>query len=137
MLSSCIGSLLLCAMPIHPRSLSFFLHTRLSAKRRLFASCFHCHLLDDDAWPDILLRPCYPCQSFNIITILLRLFSYREKADSKQKTGNRISLLLRVPLAHFAPRQPVRRGGHDRRHVGGLALDGDLPGPGQRRPSPL
>src|SRR3989442_5860775 len=40
-------------------------------------------------------------------------------------------------LGHTARRQPVRGGGHDRNHVGGLALDGDLPGPRQRRPSPL
>src|SRR6516162_4928832 len=37
----------------------------------------------------------------------------------------------------MARRQPVRGGSHDRTHVGGLALDGNLPGPRQRRPSPL
>src|SRR5262249_28019026 len=40
-------------------------------------------------------------------------------------------------LGHIARRQPVRVGGRDRSYVGGLALDGNLPGPGQRRPAPL
>src|SRR6516165_3730512 len=40
-------------------------------------------------------------------------------------------------LGYTARRQPVRVGGRNRSHVGGLAVDRDLPGPRQRRPSPL
>src|SRR5262245_32092717 len=40
-------------------------------------------------------------------------------------------------LGHTARRQPVRGGGHDLSYIGGLAIDGDLPRPRQRRPSPL
>src|SRR5215470_5474756 len=54
------------------------------------------------------------------------------RAADDEQTG----LGLHEQLGHVALRQPVRVGGRDRRHVGGLAVDGDLPGPRQRRPSP-
>src|SRR5262245_44449024 len=45
---------------------------------------------------------------------------------------------LHEQLGHTARRrEPVRVGGCDRSHVGGLAVDGDLPGPCQCRSSPL
>src|SRR5215471_8371012 len=50
---------------------------------------------------------------------------------------DRTGLNLEEQLGHIALRQPVRRGGHDLDHIGGLAIDGDLPGPGQRRPPSL
>jgi hypothetical protein len=54
------------------------------------------------------------------------------RAAADEQTG----LCLYEQLGCTARRQPVRVGGRDRSHVGGLALDGDLPGPRQRRPSP-
>src|SRR5262249_17016825 len=51
----------------------------------------------------------------------------------KEETG----LGLHEQLGYIARRQPVRVGGRDRSHVGGLALDRDFPGPRQRWPSPL
>ena len=42
---------------------------------------------------------------------------------------DRTGLGLQEQLGHIALPQPVRVGGHDRNHVGGLPLDGDLPGP--------
>src|SRR5262249_20503426 len=50
---------------------------------------------------------------------------------------NRTWLSLQEQLGHIARPQPVRVFSRDRMHIGGLALDGDLPGPRQRRPSPL
>src|SRR5215831_21164116 len=44
---------------------------------------------------------------------------------------------LHEQLGYIACRQPIRVGGHDRTDVGRIAVDGDLPGPRQRRPSPL
>src|ERR1700754_4699615 len=44
---------------------------------------------------------------------------------------------LQEQLGNIALRQPVRVGFHDRSHVGGLALNGNLPGPRQRRPPSL
>src|SRR5689334_10997481 len=38
-------------------------------------------------------------------------------------------------FGNIAGRQPVFIGSHNRHHVGGLALDGYLSGPGQRRPA--
>jgi hypothetical protein len=45
---------------------------------------------------------------------------------------DRTGLGLHEKLGHIARRQPARVIGHDRRHVGGFALDGNLPGPRQR-----
>src|SRR5258706_6798543 len=55
------------------------------------------------------------------------------RAAGEDPTG----LGLHEQLGDTARRQPVRVGGRDRNHVAGLALDGNLPGPRQRRPSPL
>src|SRR5258708_11978448 len=54
------------------------------------------------------------------------------RAAGEARTG----LALHEQLGHTARRQPVHVGGHDRRHVGGLALDGDLPAPRHRPPAP-
>src|SRR6516225_5278218 len=50
---------------------------------------------------------------------------------------DRTWLSLQEQLGHTALPQPVRIGGCDRRHVRGLALDGNLPRPRQRRPPPF
>src|SRR5215510_12772684 len=55
------------------------------------------------------------------------------RAAGDEQTG----LGLHEQLGYTARRQPARVGGRDRSHVGGLAFDGDLPGPRQRRPPPL
>src|SRR5215467_1388525 len=55
------------------------------------------------------------------------------RATSEDPTG----LGLEEELGYIARHQPVRIGCYDLSHVGGVALDGDLPGPRQRRPSPL
>src|SRR5258708_2513803 len=43
-------------------------------------------------------------------------------------------LSLQEQLGHLALPQPVRVLSRDRMHIGGLAVDGNLPGPCQRRP---
>src|SRR4029077_9907221 len=50
---------------------------------------------------------------------------------------DRTWLSLQEQLGHIARPQPVRVFSRDRSHVGGLARDGYLPGPRQRRSSPL
>src|SRR5215472_7703776 len=50
---------------------------------------------------------------------------------------NPTGLGLQEQLGHAARREPLVVGRHDGDYVGGLALDRDLPGPGQRRPSSL
>src|SRR5262249_28795509 len=49
------------------------------------------------------------------------------RAVGDEQTG----LGLHEQLGYTARRQPLRVGGRDRSHVGGFALDGDLPGPRQ------
>src|SRR5215469_955392 len=55
------------------------------------------------------------------------------RAAAEERTGFR----LYEQLGHITRRQPFRIGSHDRIHVGGFALDRDLPRPRQRRPSPF
>src|SRR5262249_21126927 len=58
---------------------------------------------------------------------------FEDLAAGEDSTG----LGLQEQLGHTARLQPVRVSIHDRSHVGGVALDGDLSGPRQRRPSAL
>src|SRR5262249_60700332 len=60
-----------------------------------------------------------------------------ETAESTPPSNEQTGLGLHEQLGYTARRQPVRVGGRDRSPVGWLALDGDLPGPRQRRPPPL
>ena len=55
------------------------------------------------------------------------------RAAAEERSG----LGLYEQLGHITGRQPFRIGSHDRSHVGGFAVDRDLPRPGQRRPSPF
>src|SRR5580704_6413266 len=60
-----------------------------------------------------------------------------DEVDERIIGEDRPWLGLQEQLGHIARPQPVRVFSRDRMHIGGLALDGDLPGPRQRRPSPL
>src|SRR5216683_4997747 len=60
-----------------------------------------------------------------------------DEVDQRIIGEDRTWLSLQEQLGHLARPQPVRVFSRDRMHIGGLALDGYLPGPGQRRPSPL
>src|SRR5262249_23451035 len=60
-----------------------------------------------------------------------------DKVDQPIIGEDRTWLNLQEQLGHIARPQPVRVFSRDRSHIGGLALDGYLPGPRQRRPSPL
>src|SRR5215813_7309294 len=60
-----------------------------------------------------------------------------DEVEIRAAGEDRTRLGLHEQLGHTASRQPVRVAVHDLSHVGGLALDGDLPGPRQRGPSPL
>jgi hypothetical protein len=59
------------------------------------------------------------------------------EVENRAAGANRTRFGLHEQLGHTARRQPFRVGSRDRNHVDGFALDGDLPGPRQRRPSPL
>jgi hypothetical protein len=59
------------------------------------------------------------------------------EVENRAAGENPTGLGLHEQLGHPARRQPVRVGCRDRSHFGRLALDGDLPGPRQRRSSPL
>src|SRR5215467_14854217 len=60
-----------------------------------------------------------------------------DEVDQRIIGEDRTRLSLQEQLGHIARPQPVRVFSRDRGHVGGLARDGYLPGPRQRRPSPL
>ena len=70
-----------------------------------------------------------------------RLLGHRwpptDKVDQPIIGEDRTWLSLQEQLGHIARPQPLCVFSRDRMHIGGLALDGDLPGPRQRRPSPL
>src|SRR5215469_5912162 len=59
-----------------------------------------------------------------------------DEVDQRIIGEDRTWLSLQEQLGHIARPQPVRVFSRDRMHIGGLALDGYLPGPGERRPSP-
>src|SRR5215467_3598766 len=59
-----------------------------------------------------------------------------DEVDQLITGEDRTWLSLQKQLGHIALAQPVRIGSCNRRHVRGLALDGNLAGPRQRRPSP-
>src|SRR5215469_14429331 len=58
------------------------------------------------------------------------------EVDQRIVGEDRTWLSLQEQLGHIALPQPVRVCSRNRMHIGGLALDGYLPGPRQRRPSP-
>src|SRR2546421_5470334 len=60
-----------------------------------------------------------------------------DEVDQRIIGEDRTWLSLQEQLGHIARPQPVRVFSRDRSHVGGLAPDGYLSGPRQRRPSPL
>src|SRR4029077_3538270 len=60
-----------------------------------------------------------------------------DEVDQRIIGEDRTWLSLQEQLGHIARPQPVRVFSRDRMHIGGLALDGYLPGPRQCRPSPL
>src|SRR5438034_4354876 len=60
-----------------------------------------------------------------------------DEVDQRIIGEDRTWLSLQEQLGYIARPQPVRVFSRDRMHIGGLARDGDLPGPRQRRPSPL
>src|SRR4029077_21077215 len=60
-----------------------------------------------------------------------------DEVDQRIIGEDRTWLSLQEQLGYIARPQPVRVFSRDRMHIGGLALDGDLPGPRQRWASPL
>src|SRR5499427_6693352 len=60
-----------------------------------------------------------------------------DEIDQPITREDRTWLSLQEQLGYIAPTQPVRVFSRDRMDIGGLAVDGDLPGPRQRWPSPL
>src|SRR5580704_8114224 len=60
-----------------------------------------------------------------------------DNIDQSIVREDRSWLDLQEQLGHIAPPQPVRVFGRDAMYIGWLTRDGYLPGPRQRRPSPL
>jgi len=63
--------------------------------------------------------------------------AFADEVDKRIIGEDRTWVSLQEQLGHIARPQPVRVFSRDRMHIGGLALDGNLPGPRQGRASPL